>query len=211
MKNLLIIGARGFGREVYSLAKEAQGYHEEFVVKGFLDDKADALNGMGNYPPIIDSVEHYLPEEDDVFVCALGDVIDRKRYTDMILAKSGCFINLIHNSAVVCEFAKLGVGCIIMRDVVLSNNSHIGNFVTMHIRSGAGHDVRVGDYCEIEASVITGGGVSIEDFVTIHPGAIITPHKRIGHHAVVGAGAVVVRHVKPGITVYGNPAQRLEF
>ena len=78
MKNLLIIGARGFGREVYSLAKEAQGYHKEFVVKGFLDDKADALNGMGNYPPIIDSVEHYLPEEDDVFVCALGDVVDRK-------------------------------------------------------------------------------------------------------------------------------------
>jgi len=54
--------------EVYSLAKEAQGYHKEFVVKGFLDDKVDALNGMGNYPPIIDSVEHYLPEEDDVFV-----------------------------------------------------------------------------------------------------------------------------------------------
>jgi hypothetical protein len=46
MKQLIIIGARGFGREVYSLAKRSIGYNEDFVMKGFLDDKLDALDLM---------------------------------------------------------------------------------------------------------------------------------------------------------------------
>ena len=53
MKNLLIIGARGFGREVYNTALESVGYEKEFIVKGFLDGKSDALNGYEGYPPII--------------------------------------------------------------------------------------------------------------------------------------------------------------
>ena len=37
MKNLIIIGAGGYGREMSEFAKEACGYGEEFVVKGFID------------------------------------------------------------------------------------------------------------------------------------------------------------------------------
>ena len=38
MKQLIIIGAGGFGRETYCTAKESIGYGEEYVIKGFLDD-----------------------------------------------------------------------------------------------------------------------------------------------------------------------------
>ena len=62
MKHLLIIGARGWGREVYNMLPDCIGYGTEYEVKGFLDDKADALDGMPGYPPIIDSVEHYEPQ-----------------------------------------------------------------------------------------------------------------------------------------------------
>lgn len=59
MKNLLIIGARGFGREIYNLALESIGYGTEFTIKGFLDDKKEALDGYDGYPSIISSVENY--------------------------------------------------------------------------------------------------------------------------------------------------------
>jgi hypothetical protein len=59
MKELLIIGARGFGREVFSLAKQSIGYGESFEIKGFLDDNVNALDGFPNYPKIIASVEEY--------------------------------------------------------------------------------------------------------------------------------------------------------
>lgn len=89
MKSLIIIGARGFGREVFDLAKECSGFGSEFYIKGFLDDKKDALVSFSNYPPILDSVEKYKIQENDIFVCALGDVVDKKKYVSLILAKGG--------------------------------------------------------------------------------------------------------------------------
>ena len=56
MKNLLIIGSRGFGREIYNLALESICYGTEFTIKGFLDDKKEALDGYDGYPSIISSV-----------------------------------------------------------------------------------------------------------------------------------------------------------
>ena len=50
MKNLIIIGARGFGREVYNLYLDCRRNDPELVCKGFLDDKADALDGYEGYP-----------------------------------------------------------------------------------------------------------------------------------------------------------------
>lgn len=47
----------------------------------------------------------------------------------------------------------------------------------------------------------------IEDDVAIGSGATIMCGLRIGHGAVVGAGAVVIRDVPPGATVVGNPAR----
>lgn len=73
MKNLLIIGARGTGRGLYGLREDFIGYNETFVIKGFLDDDKHILDGFEGYPPILSSVEDYEIQEDDVFVCALGD------------------------------------------------------------------------------------------------------------------------------------------
>ena len=53
MRHLVIIGAGGFGREVYGVAREAVGYGTDFDVKGYLDAKADALAGFEGYPPVI--------------------------------------------------------------------------------------------------------------------------------------------------------------
>jgi hypothetical protein len=51
MKNLLIIGARGFGREVFNIAIDSVGYNETFSIKRCLDDNRNALDGYSNYPP----------------------------------------------------------------------------------------------------------------------------------------------------------------
>ena len=61
MKNLIIIGARGWGREVYSSVMTTKEYIDgEIFIKGFLDSKSDAFEGLrGNYPPILGTVEGY--------------------------------------------------------------------------------------------------------------------------------------------------------
>ena len=211
MKNLLIIGARGWGREVYNLLPDCIGYQTQFDVKGFLDDKTDALDGMPGYPPIIDSVEHYEPDTNDVFICALGDVKWKKYYSEMVLQKGGEFINLIHSTAKISRNTKIGFGCIITENVLISCEITIGNCVTFQAFATLGHDVRIGDYCHLGCRSFMGGYSELGNMTTIQTGSIILPHVKVGDNCTVGAGSVVIRKVKEGNTVFGNPAKRLDI
>lgn len=211
MKNLLIIGARGFGREIYNLALESIGYETEFIIKGFLDDKKKALDGYEGYPPIINSVENYTVQADDVFVCALGDVIYKKQYVDILQTKKGHFINLIHRSATIGKNTKMGMGCIVCRNVNISCDITIADFVTFQPFVTIGHDAVIGNYCHLNTYSFMGGFSQLEDMVTLHTGAILLPHVKVEKGAVVGASSVAVRKVKSGTTVYGNPATLLKY
>jgi len=211
MKNLIIIGARGYGRETYNIALESNEFSKAYTIKGFLDDNKKALDGCTDYPPIIDSVEHYEIQTDDVFICALGDVKYRKKYTDMILSRGGEFINVIHSTAYIGKNTRIGIGCILARYVNISCDIKIGNFVCFQPFATVGHDCNIGNDCMLNTYSFCGGGVSLEDEVTLNTCAIIQPHKIIHKNATIGAGAFVIRDVESNTTVYGNPAQRLEY
>ena len=209
MKKLLIIGARGWGREVYNMLPECIGYGTEFQIKGFLDDKRDALDGMLGYPKIIDSVEHYEIQPDDVFICALGDVRSKKKYVNIILEKGGEFINVIHKTSTIDRNTIIGKGCIVSRNVHISCDVKIGNFVTLNLMAVVGHDAIIGDYSHLNTMSFMGGYSEIEEFVTMHTGSILQPHKKIGKYSVAGAGTFIYKNVKENTTVFGNPAQEL--
>ena len=211
MRHLLIIGARGWGREVYDIAKACIESGLDIDVKGYLDDKVDALDGYDNYPPIIGAVETYEIKEDDVFICAVGDVNYKKHYVSIVEEKGGEFISLVHPTAIIGTNAKLGKGCVVGAFANLSNDTVVDDFVTISIKAGMGHDSTVGKYSHIGGLSNISGFVSIGELVTIHPCCNIVPHKRIGDHAVVGTGSVVLSSVKPGKTVFGNPARSFEF
>ena len=52
-----------------------------------------------------------------------------------------------------------------------------------------------------------GGNVEIGDYSAICLGARIIHRVRIGAHAVIGAGATVLKHVPARVTAYGTPAR----
>lgn len=209
MKHLLIIGARGFGREVYNTSLEAVGYGKDFDIKGFLDDKTDALNGYEGYPPIINSVEDYQIENNDVFICALGDVHYKKKYIDIILDKGGVFINIIHKTAVIERNSIIGKGCILSRNVQISCDVKIGDYVTMNNMVVVGHDAVIGDYSHLNSMSFMGGYSELKELVTMNTMAILQPHKKMGKNSVAGAGSFMYKNVKDNTTVFGNPAQEL--
>jgi sugar O-acyltransferase (sialic acid O-acetyltransferase NeuD family) len=209
MENLIIIGARGFGREVYHLATQCKGYRSEFEIKGFLDDKANALEGVGGYPPILGPVEAYVIQPDDVFVCALGDTRYKKHYVELVQGKGGVFHTLIHPSSIVSPNASLCQGSIILANVCVSCEVRIGEFVTLQPFCLIGHDAQIGAFAHLNAYAFMGGYAQLEEGVTLHTGAKVLPHKKVSAWATVGAGSVVLRHVKPGATVFGMPAMQI--
>lgn len=211
MKQLLIIGARGWGREIYNMLPNCIGFNTDFVVKGFLDDNEKALDGMAGYPPIIESVENYIPQNDDVFVCALGDAHWKKHYAEIILKKGGAFINIIHKTASIGRNTIIGKGCIITNFVGISCDITIGDFVTFQAYSIIGHDAKISSFCHIGTRAFMGGYSSIGETTTLQTNSIVLPHAIVGNGCLVGAGSVVLKKVKDGATVFGNPATSLKF
>ena len=209
MNNLIIIGARGFGREIYNLATQCDGYSTEFEVKGFLDDKADALDGFNCYPPILGAVESYVIQLGDIFVCAQGDPKYKKHYVELVKGMGGRFQTLIHPSSIVNSNTVLGQGCLILPNVYISCDVQVEDFVTFQPFCVIGHDARIGAFSHLNCYAFMGGYAQCEEGVTLHTGAKVLPHKKIGAWSTVGAGSVVLRSVRTRQTVFGVPAMTI--
>ena len=208
MNNLIIIGAGGMGRTLYSNALESIGCNEQFVVKGFIDDNLNALVGYPNYPPIIDTINDYVPQVNDVFVSSLGGV-SRRLCMEKIIRKGGEFIELIHKTARIYNNARLGKGNFIGAYSVIGNDAEIGDYNMIQSYTVIGHDAKIGNWNRIDTHVTCVGGIVIEDEVSIYTSAVISHNVRVGTGAHVGALSFVIKSVKAGTTVMGNPAKRL--
>lgn len=208
-KKLIIIGARGWGREVL-WAVESNKSSFGMTVKGFLDDDVHALDGLnGKFPPILSSVEDYEVCTDDLFFCALGDADVRKHYAEIIERKGGRFVSIIHPKASVSPNAVIGDGSYIDENVTLSDNVHVGRHAIVQRLSTLGHDMKIGDYVTIGAYTFCGGNSSVGDCSTLHVRTTLLHNVNVGTNAVVGAGSVVIKKVKDGDHVFGNPAKRI--
>jgi sugar O-acyltransferase (sialic acid O-acetyltransferase NeuD family) len=204
--DLIVVGARGYGREVACFVDEMRAAGQPTVVIGFLDDDTQSLAQHPGYPPILGSAQTFEPVRDANFVCALGSAAVRRRYVELIEARGGAFPTLVHPTAIVRRHARVGRGVLIHAFTILSCDTVVGDHVHIQGACSIGHDARIGAWAHISPRVFLGGGAVVEEGAQVFTGAIVLPGKRIGRAAVVGAGSVVTRDVPDGTTVMGNPA-----
>ena len=210
MKELVIIGAGGMGREVFDLATQCDGYGRDYVIKGFIDDWVDALDSFKGYPPVLGSFSDYPIQENDVFTCSLGDIQKKVKVCERILADGGEFLTLIHPRAQIGKNSKIGTGVIILFNAYIGADSVIGDFALVQIAATIGHDVQIGRYSRIDGGALCVGGTRIGDEVVIHTSAVINHRVVVESRATVGAGSLVIRKVKAGSSVFGNPAKKMD-
>ena len=210
MKDIIIVGASGFGREVAQYLEDinASGNAPEWNILGYLDDNLQALDGIEHTYKVIGRIKDHVPVEGAFYTCALA-MPGTKEYVATLLEDRGAkFVTIIHPTARISAFAKIGHGCIITPNSNVNVDAEIGNFVAV-LASGIGHDAKVGDYSTLSGHVCVNGHVTVGRSAYLGCGALIAPGKRIGDGATVGIGSVVISNVKPGVTVFGNPAKKL--
>ncbi|MBQ9204522.1 MAG: sialic acid O-acetyltransferase [Prevotella sp.] len=208
MKTLIIIGAGGMGRTMYSNALESVGYGEKFIFKGFIDDNLQALDDYPNYPSVIGTIKDYQPQPEDVFVSSIGGAA-RRACMEEIISRGGEFMELIHQTARILTNAKLGKGNFVGAYTVIGNDAVVGDYNMIQSYTVIGHDARIGSWNRIDTHVSLVGGVVVEDEVTIHTSAVISHKVVVESGAHVGALSFVFKKVKAGTTVMGNPAKKL--
>lgn len=212
MKQLVIIGAGELGRELYWHIQESLGFEKEFVVKGYIDDDYNPNDEKYIHlqKPLLSSVNDYEIQEDDVFICAIGSPKGREITVENIKAKGGKFISVINRTAIIQGNSHIGNGVFIGPYTVVGDNVKMCDHVMLNTHSSIGHDAMIGEYTCMMSYVDVTGRCQIGKRVFLASGCRMTPSTTIGEDAYIGIGSVVLRKVKAGTKVFGNPARVVE-
>lgn len=211
MKDLYIVGAGGCGREVLQIIKDIHRIQgPRWNIKGFLDDTEEPLKGKACDYGVVGTIQGYYPKENEVLVMAIASPQAKQKLVPMLLERGAEFESVIHPYAGLGEFNTIGDGVVIYGGLSMSVNSTIGNYVTM-LSSWLGHDVKIGDYSTVSGMCHILGNVRVGSSVFIGANAVIAPYANIEDNAYVGIGSVVLRKVKNGKRVFGNPAREMDF
>jgi sugar O-acyltransferase (sialic acid O-acetyltransferase NeuD family) len=208
MKKLLIVGAGGFGRELYVWAGQHPACGREWELAGFLDDNADALAAFGSFAPVRPLSGH-CPSADMIYLCGVGMPSLKEKLVSPLLAAGAEFLTFVHPRALVGARVKMGKGVIICPGSVVTVDIGLGDFVTVNLNCTIGHDASLGPWTTLSAQCDVTGHVRLADRVFMGSRASVIPGKSVGSRSVVGAGSVVVTDVPADVTVVGIPARVL--
>lgn len=209
MKDLYIVGAGGFGREIYGWLRAISG-SSDWQLKGFLDDNLEALKGLDYDVPVAAPINGFAVKPSQLFVCGIGELSAKMKLCKSLLQQGARFLTVVHPTAVVGKNVRIGQGVVLCPGVILTCDIEIGDMVIINCCSSVGHDASIGDWCTVNAHCDLTGHTKLGRGVFMGSGARIIPGKSIGDHGVVGAGSVVIRSVAAGQKVFGNPARAFE-
>lgn len=211
MKDLYIVGAGGCGREILQIIKDIHRIQgQRWNIMGFLDDTEAPLAGKECDYGVVGTIVDYVPKENDVLVMGIASPKAKQALVPMLLNRGAVFEQVIHPYAALGNFNSIGEGAVIYSGFGMTVNVRIGNYATL-LGCGLGHDVQVGDYSTISSWCNIMGGVKIGQRVFMGGNCAVAPHAVIEDDAYVGVGSVVLRKVKQGKRVFGNPAREMDY
>ena len=208
MKDIYIIGASGFGREVAWLIYEL----DEWNVKGFIDDNPSLHGEIVNGIPVIGNTDFLLKSNEITNVCiAIGNPEIRQKVFNKLKVNTNLrYPNIIASNVRIDKTIKMGIGNIICCQSVLTVNIKLGSFNHINLDCTIGHDVEMNDYITVYPSVNISGNVEIGSYSEFGTGSQIIQGKRITNNVVIGASATVVRDINESGTYVGCPARRIK-
>ena len=213
MKDLIIIGASGFGREVAWLAERVNAKKPTWNLLGFIDDNNEIQGSIINGYKVLGNTECIANYDGAYFVCAVGASKTREAIIKKIrnLKPDIKFATLIDPSAELSELVEIGEGTVICAHSVLTVNIRIGEHVIVNLDCTIGHDAVLKDYATLYPSVNVSGATVIGHGCELGTGMQIIQGKAVGDHSIVGAGAVVVKDIPDNCTAVGSPAKPIKF
>ncbi|QHQ60699.1 transferase [Anaerocolumna sedimenticola] len=208
-KDIVIIGAGGFAKEVLWLLKENNKVFEEWNILGFVDKLYRSEDYSIHGYHIIGNNEWLLGRNEPIHaVCAIGSSELRKKIIRTLENnKNIIFPNIISRHATISDDIVIGKGCIICAGSILTVDIQMGNYVTINLDCTVGHDTYLKDFVTLYPSVNVSGDVFIDEGTEVGTGTQIIQGKSIGSSSIIGAGAVVIRDIPDFCTAVGNPAK----
>ena len=198
MKNIVIIGAGGVGRETALIIQQINELELTWNLIGFIDDNKDSWGKVINGYSVIGGIDSLEVLPSDTYI-----IIAIANYEFK-------FATIIHPKVYIHNYMNIGEGTIIYEGVILTANIEVGKHVIISPKCGIGHDSIIKDYVSLLWNVNISGNDIIEEGVMMGSGSTVIQGKKIGKASIVGAGAVVIKDVDIYSTVVGVPAKTIK-
>ena len=182
MKDLYIIGAGGFGREVAWLVERINAVKQSWNLKGFIDDNVFLHGTLEGGYPVCGGTDYLIQQEGEVWVvCAVGAAKIRKKIIERLQIYPNIQFATVVDPCVICsDRVEIGAGSIICAGTILTVDIKIGKHVIINLDCTLGHDD------------------VIEDFVTIYPSVNVSGNVYVGECAELGTGMQIIQGKKIG-------------
>lgn len=211
MKDLIIIGVGGVGRETAWIVEQINRVNPTYNLLGFLDDNKEIWGTYINGYKVLGGVNYIENNECNCeVVIAIANYDVKKKIVNKLKNKNISYSTIIHPNLNIHNSVEIGEGTIIYEGVIISPNVKIGNHVIVSPKSGVGHDSIIKDYVSILWNVSISGNDFIEEGVLLGSGSTIIQNKKIGQGSIIGAGAVIINNLERYKTFVGIPAKDIK-
>ncbi len=209
-RGLLVIGSGGFGRETVEAVRAINAAGGSWQILGYLDDDPELHGKVVDGVPVLGGVAEVSRYPGDLVVVCTGrpdNYLSRPRIVGALGLSPDRYATIIHPSASVSSSSKVGPGCVILAQTVLTASVNVGSHVAIMPHVTFTHDDTIGDFVTVASGACLGGGVRISAGAYIGSGALVREYRTIGSGALVGMGAVVAHDVPAHEVWAGVPAR----
>lgn len=213
MKDLVIIGAGGCGREVAWLVDDINKINNQWNLLGFIDENEDNHGKILNGYKILGGFDYLINKDNIYYVCAIGNSKIKKKIVEEKCSKYNIkAATLIHPTVLISDKNnEIGEGCIICANSIITINVKLGKHVFVNFNCTITHDVVIEEFVTIYPNVNISGNCNISKCVEIGTGTKIIQGKSIGENTILGAGSIVVNDLQSDVTAVGVPARVIKY
>ena len=214
LKDIVIYGAGGFGKEVACLINLINSVKPTYRLIGFLDDNVPIGTNVSHFGIVIGNKDYLSTINNQLaVVMAIGNGRIVNKIITTITSPLIEYPNLIHPNFWISDMASfnIGYGNIIQGNCTVTCDVSIGNFNILNGSVVIGHDSKIGDFNTIMPATRISGGVIIGNNNFFGVSSIILQQLKIGNNVTVGAGAVLMTKPKENSTYIGNPAKLFKY
>lgn len=208
MKDLIIVGAGGFGCEIAGLVESINRQSQQWNIAGFIDDTIPIGTEVFHGYKVIGDIQDWVPKSgNELYSLGISSPSAKYKLYTMLKQKGASFATLIAPNVIIPSEMIIGEGCTITLGWFGVNVS-LGKCVNVH-GSMVG-EAYIDDFSTTTGfSNIAGAKIGKRVFVGSH--AVVLNKVKVGDDAFICAGSIVFTRVKAGEKVWGNPAKKMEL
>lgn len=209
-RNLLILGAGGFAREVAAMVNNInQAQPGSWITIGYLERGTDRRGKSIEGVTVLNHDDLGQYSSDIYAVAAIGNPKLREIAVKDAEKNGFKYATLIHPSVILSnpQAIRIGTGSIVCAGCIITTEVTIGSHVIINLDCSIGHDAILEDYVTLSPGCHISGVNAIRRNAFLGTGAVTIEHCEIGARAIIGAGATVVGNIPEDVTAVGVPAK----